>query len=146
MGVATVLTEMDGRPVPDQQGDHQQQEQKRGASGIADPQRTIGEVGHRRACGGGRDDHKPVQPGMECLGGNLRDDRDHKNADEDKAADRVPEIQRHGSGIAAGFAERRREDLDGPEYQRDFRNLASFVALIHADVPCLGIGVRGHYF
>ena len=41
---------------------------------------------------------------MERLRGNLRDDGDDKDADEDDAADRVAEIQRHRDGIAAGFS------------------------------------------
>ena len=60
------------------------------------------------------------------------DDRDHEDADEDEAADGVAEVHRHRNGIAAGFAKRRCKDLDDPEYQRDFRNLAAFDILIHA--------------
>ena len=48
---------------------------------------------------------------------------DGEDRRKDRGADQVAEIHRHGHGVAAGLAERRREDLDDPEYQRDFRNL-----------------------
>jgi len=69
---------------------------------------------------------------MKFLRHDLRDHRGDENADEDEAADGVAEIHRHRNGVAAGFAKRGRDDLDDPEYQRDFRDLASFDLLIHA--------------
>jgi len=41
---------------------------------------------------------------------------------EKRGAEEVAPIQRHGDGVAAGLAERRRRDLDDPEHQRDFGN------------------------
>lgn len=45
--------------------------------------------------------------------GNSEDDR------EDRGADEIAEIHRHRDGIAAGFTERRGENLDDPEAERD---------------------------
>ena len=105
---------------------HQQRGEQRGAAEIADAERAVDEIGDRGADGGRRDDHGPVQKRMELLRADLgRRRRSAKIAAKIAVASRVAEIHRHRHGVAAGLAERRREDLDDPEAERDFRNLAS---------------------
>jgi hypothetical protein len=74
---------------------------------------------------------------MKGLRGNLRDNHDHKNADENKAGERVAEVHRHRNSIATGLPECGRKYLDEPEDESDFWNLASLQVLIHAGIPCL---------
>jgi hypothetical protein len=49
--------------------------------------------------------------------------RDQRNK-EQQAAGKIPPVQCHRDGVAAGFAQSRGGDLDDPEDQRDFRHFA----------------------
>ncbi len=53
--------------------------------------------------------------------------RQYEDRSEDGAAREVAKTHRHLHGVAAGFAKSHRQDLDDPEQQRDFRNLAEAV-------------------
>jgi len=68
---------------------------------------------------------------VKCFCPNLHQDRNDKNDAEDSRADKVARAlrlrgrfaePRHGYGVAAGFAERCRKDLNDPERKRDLRN------------------------
>ena len=88
---------------------------------------------------------------MELVRGDLDDDQHHQQRKKDRRTDKVTPAQRHGDGIAAGFPQRRRGDLDDPEYERDLGNLARIVLtafhvgswnLPRVPAPCLRFDVR----
>jgi hypothetical protein len=54
----------------------------------------------------------------------LGGDRDQKNRRKNQGANQVAEIHRHRDRIAAGLAQGGAEDLDDPEDESDFGNLA----------------------
>jgi hypothetical protein len=112
------------RRIPESEGADQQNEQDRRAPDIADAERAVEEVGHRRADRRRRDDHRPIQERVEFLGSDLSGDQRNKDCRKDHGADEIAEIQRHRDGVAAGLAERGRGDLDDPEAERDFRDFA----------------------
>jgi len=69
----------------------------------------------------------------------LHQDRDDKNDPEDSRSDKVAGAlrlsgsfakPRHGYGVAAGFAERCREDLNDPEHERNLRNFTNNVVKV----------------
>lgn len=110
--------------------------------------RAVGKVSHGGASGGGGNDRCPVQPGIEFLRPNLQDDQHKQEREEQRRSGEVSPIQCHGHGIAAGLAQRRRRDLDDPEDQCDFGNLArgSFKCTCHlTSVFSLHIGIREEY-
>jgi hypothetical protein len=52
-------------------------------------------------------------------------------AEKNRRAGQITPVQRHGHGIAAGFAKRRGCDLDDPKAERDFRHFRGcFVPII----------------
>jgi hypothetical protein len=57
-------------------------------------------------------------------GGNLSDDENHQKRQKDRRAGQVAPIQRHRHRIAAGLAKGRRQYLDEPKAEGDFRNFA----------------------
>jgi hypothetical protein len=72
-----------------------------------------------------------------CVG--LPSHGDGEDSRKDRRSIQVAEIHRHGHGVTAGLAERRREYLDDPECQGDFGNFTGavdehrlFGMLIHA--------------
>jgi hypothetical protein len=71
---------------------------------------------------------------------NLCDDQHDEQADEESGALKITPAERHGDGVAAGLAQRRRGDLDDPEDEGDFGDLAQrflFQCVIHWRVrPC----------
>ena len=79
--MATVLTEIepsDSRHTASEAKSNA--EQNRRSAGIADAERTIGEIRHRRAQGRRRDDRDPIEKGMELLRGDLGDHGDNEHA------------------------------------------------------------------
>lgn len=60
------------RRIPESEGADQQNEQDRRAPDIADAERAVEEVGHRRADRRRRDDHRPIQERVEFLGSDQR--------------------------------------------------------------------------
>jgi 4,5-dihydroxyphthalate decarboxylase len=108
------------RPVPGGKRHHQARKQQRRTAGIADAERAVGKVGHRRACRGGCDDRRPIQPRMEFFRSDLDGGECHKQREKKRGAQQVTPIQGHGDRIATSFAERRCRNLDDPEHKRDF--------------------------
>jgi hypothetical protein len=87
-----------------------------------------------------------VQHGMEFSRDDLRDHQRNQQGEKDECADQIAPIERHGDGIAAGLAERRRRDLDHPERERDLRNLAQHRLarrMSHADLHLFCALLRG---
>ena len=58
----------------------------------------------------------------------LREDGNPEEAEENHRAERIAEFHRHGQSIAAGLAKRGGSNLDDPERQSDFRNLARWMS------------------
>jgi hypothetical protein len=90
----------------------------------SDAERTIREIGHG---GPGRrrsDDRRPIKQRLKFLRGDLQVHQGDQQRDKQRRAGKVTPIQRHGHRVAAGFAKRRGGDLDDPENERDFGNLA----------------------
>jgi hypothetical protein len=79
---------------------------------------------------------------MKFLRGDLRNHRNGEDADENEAADGIAKVHGHRNRVASGLPERRREYLDDPEDQRDFRDLASFDVFGHADILCWSFPAR----
>ena len=75
---------------------------------------------------------EPIDDGMELSHYDLGDHGRNEHAHEYARADQISAVvsifvrvqHRHGHGVAAGLADRCRDDLDDPEAERDFRNLA----------------------
>jgi hypothetical protein len=65
---------------------------------------------------------------MEFLCKDLRDDQHDKQAEEQGGAGEIAPVERHGDGVAAGLAQRRRGDLDDPEAKGNFGDLAQSVS------------------
>ena len=73
-----------------------------------------------------------VPDGWKPLDGvGLHHDGSSEDADENKTGERIAQPHRHRYRIAAGFPEGRRKDLDQPEDERDFGDLALPQKLIH---------------
>ena len=95
-------------------------------------QRARKEISKRcSGCGRGND-CCPVEPGIEFRRLDLRKNQHNQRRHKDAGADQVTPARgstggltqpAHADGIASGFAERCRQDLDDPESQRDGRNL-----------------------
>ena len=68
---------------------------------------------------------------MERPRSNLSGDGYGENADKHRAAESISPVQRHGDGVAAGFSQGGRRNLDHPKSQGDFRNLAQAVFIFH---------------
>jgi hypothetical protein len=76
---------------------------------------------------------------MKFFGPDLHQDRDDKNDAEYSRADKITGAlsisgsfakPRHRYGVAAGFTERRREDLNDPKRKRNLRNFANNVVKV----------------
>jgi hypothetical protein len=81
------------------------------------------------------DQRQPVQDRLKSSRQNLHRDQHDQRNEEQRAASEITPIERHGHGIAAGFAKRGGGDLDNPKDQGNFRNLAQHLApsdLVHA--------------
>ena len=116
--------------MPHEERAQQKCQQQRRATGIADPQRTVREVGQRRPhrrCG---DNRCPIQHRVKLLRSYLCDDRHDKDGCENSSANEIAQIQRHRNGISASFSKRRGGDLDDPENQRNLWNLAQALLCI----------------
>src|SRR5204863_6300079 len=87
--------------------------------------------------GGGSDNRRPVKKGPELRGANLRGDQRDEQAEEQRRSGQIAPIERHRHGIAAGFAERRRGDLDDPEPEGDGRYLAHRRMAVHDQTLCV---------
>jgi len=67
----------------------------------------------------------------------LRGDQRDEQAEEQRRSGQITPIERHRHGIAAGFAERRRGDLDDPEPEGDGRYLAHRRMAVHDQTLCV---------
>lgn len=76
------------------------------------PERTIDEIRERRTDGRRGDDHRRVEKRMETFRRHPRGDEDGEDHREDRGTEEMAKIHRYGDGIAAGFAQRRGQDLD----------------------------------
>ena len=90
-------------------------------------QRAVAKIRERRADGGGGNDRGPIQKRMEFFRFDLRKDETEKQRRKNDGAQQVAEVQRHGDGVAAGFAERGGGDFDEPKNERDGGNFAQGV-------------------
>ncbi len=112
------------RTVPEAQRGQQADQQHRCATGVSDPQGAVGEVGHGGAeCRRGHDG-RPVQRRMKFSRGDLQADQPDQGHQEQRGSGQIAPIEGHGDGIAAGLAQGGCGDLDDPEHQGDFGNLA----------------------
>jgi len=112
------------REAPQHQRCGEQQRQQCRAAGVADAERAVGEIGHGGTEGGGCDDRRPIEQGMESPRRDLRRDERDQRDEKQQASRQVTPVKRHGDGVAAGLTQRGGGDLDDPEDQGDLRNLA----------------------
>jgi hypothetical protein len=73
-------------------------------------------------------------PRVEVFREYLRDDQNDEQAEEKSGAGEIAPVECHRDGVAAGFTECCRGDLDNPEDKRDFGDLAEdrlFPRLLH---------------
>jgi hypothetical protein len=76
---------------------------------------------------------------MKRFRGYLRCDEDGKYTNKNNAGDDIAQIHRHRHGIAAGFAKRRRKDLNHPKGPSDRGHLAQFVLGSFVQIYPLGL-------
>ena len=98
---------------------------------VTDTKGAIEKVRERRAGGGGRHYHGPIEKGMKASGLDLGGKRDYEKSDEDRGADKIAEPKCHRDRIASRLAEGGGGDFDNPETQRDFGNFTESVFPIH---------------
>jgi hypothetical protein len=60
---------------------------------------------------------------MKLLRHDLQADEDYQGSEEESGPGQIAPVERHGDGIAAGFAECRCGDFNNPESERYFGNL-----------------------
>jgi hypothetical protein len=106
-----------------QSEEHTRQQHSRSAC-VADPERAIREVGHRRAEGRRGDDRRPAEKWPEAVDPNLGQNKRHQPDAELHDADEIPQFSVIVTVSPPGLAERRRQHLDDLEAQGDFGHLA----------------------
>jgi|ERR1700686_4247663 hypothetical protein len=87
-------------------------------------------VGERRSHGCGRNYGRPVQSRVKSSGPNLRGDGKQENCRKNPGPRQVTKIHRHRNGIPGRFSQRGGRNLDDPEQQVDFGNLAESIRLV----------------
>ncbi len=129
------------RCIPQREHGHETGEEQRGAAGIADAQRAVGEIRHGGSEGGRGHDRAPIEERVEFFRHDLGDYQRNQQAEEQRGPGQIAPVERHRHRVAAGFAEGRCGDLDDPEGERDFGDLAQRclpVGLVHGVVLHMG--------
>ena len=135
----------------DKRRDHQDQQDGRTA-GVADAERPGAIIGQRGPDCGRRDDRQPVEERVKFLRLDLHEHRGNENDAEDCRADKIAGAlgfggsfaqPRHGDGVAAGLAQRGRQDLDDPEEQRYLWNLGNELRFLLSilSFPCPAVNL-----
>jgi hypothetical protein len=133
------------REAPQSEDGHQERQEHKRATDVADAQRAIRKVRHCRPRGRSRDNDAPIQERMKGFRSELSSDRDHEQGEENRGAQGVAELHRHGKCIPARLAQRRRGRLDEPKGQGELRNPArtDFVRPTRVADPVYGLSRDG---